>query len=225
MFEHALRRSRRLELETIPAGDARPDVLVSSLEQVRDNDLVISKPMIGTRTRPLVTNEPLHISLTDKDGRHIGTTRCMGRIKIPTGGGGMLYGYRLALPKSMDNAERRDYTRVAVEFDLAPQAELLLPRRGIVLRGTLLDISASGARLRCTVGSDLISEGDEALLKTELPNPVDELSEFISVKRVKCCNRTGHCTIGIAFNAPIVRVEQFVRQRSIQRAKRTPNTD
>lgn len=220
MFERALRRSRRLELETIPLGNAQPDVLVTSLEQVRDHDLVISKPMIGARTRPLVTNEPLRLILTDAKARFLGTTRCLGRIKIPTGGEGMLYGYRLAMPKSMDSAERRQHARVSVEFDLAPKAELLLPCKGIVLRGTMLDISASGARLNCTSALDLIAMGDEALVKAELPNPIDELSEFVTVQRLERCNRTEHCIVCVSFSAPIARVEQFVRQRLQQRATR-----
>lgn len=96
----AQRSHASVQLESTIAA-AESGTPVASIEQVRAEDLIISQPLIGGRTHPLAVNEPLQIRVRAESGSMIGQTRSLGRIKLPSGGERVFYGYRLALPADL----------------------------------------------------------------------------------------------------------------------------
>src|SRR5262245_4601231 len=94
----ALRARAKVSLDTL--NPAQQSIVMSaSLEQVRDEDFVISQPSIGGLTHPLAFGEELRIGFQNYSKHHSAITRCLGRIRIPSGSGKLtLFAYRLALP-------------------------------------------------------------------------------------------------------------------------------
>lgn len=239
LFEHAQRRNRKIELEPMlpstasarPASreadnghalPARKDAMIATIEQVREDDLVISQPMIGGRVRPLVAGEPLQLGLIGPDGRHVGRTKCLGRIRIKSGGQQVMYGYRLAFPAALEPEDRRQNYRIGVEFDLAVLTELYVQDTGGPIVGVLMDLSAGGARarLRCPDVPRGFIGRVQAALRMTLPEPVGTVEQVVRVNRIERCARTGHNIVAIEFTEEIESLERLIRALEIRRAKR-----
>lgn len=236
-IEKAQRRYRKVELEPLltpgwPAGAVevtsgaspppRRELMAATIEQVREADLVISQPMIGGRVRPLVAGEPLKIGVLGRDGRRVGRTKCLGRIRIQTGGRQMMYGYRLALPPELHAEDRRQNYRIPLEFDLAVVVELHPGDDAPAIVGVLMDLSAGGAkaRIRCPELPAPIRAEGEVTLRMTLPDPVGSFEQPVRINRVERCIRTGHHIIAIEFGESVDAMDRLIRALEIRRAKR-----
>src|SRR5262245_36358360 len=101
----------------------RAVLMVTHIEQVRDDDLIVSQPTVGGQHHPLAFGEDLRLSLVVNGEYFAGRTRCLGRIKIPGGAPAangaepMIHAYRLELPTLMGNDNRRRFPRVLLRFE------------------------------------------------------------------------------------------------------------
>ncbi len=118
--------------------------MVARIEQVRADDFIISQPSIGVFRHPLATGEQLRLSFVGQTGRVSGLSRSLGRIKITSGGTGMLYSYRLALPETLRENDERRFERMTIGFDLAPEARLYSHDGAQAARGIVQDLSRGG---------------------------------------------------------------------------------
>ena len=215
----AQRDRAKLALEV--ATGAHTLVMTTTIEQVRDDDFVISQPVIGALTHPLAFGEDIKIGFVHSAVHYSGHSRCLGRIKIPSGGSGksgrgeevqVLYAYRLTLPDSFRAEDRRAEPRVQVGLAGPIEAQLYAPSadEGPVL-GNIVDISMAGARIITQSISGRIGPGRALYLKAMLPEPAGLLDELVNVVRVDCDSRTGQCTIGLRFQRRVEALERLLR--------------
>jgi c-di-GMP-binding flagellar brake protein YcgR len=186
-------------------------VLNTSIEQVREDDLVVSQPTIGGLTHPLAFGEELRLSFYNQNTHHIAQTRCLGRVKIPTGGNQTLFAYRLEMPPTIRSEDRRQNPRIDLPLDLTCEAHLYAPGCDGPLLGTMVDISMGGARIRTLMASDKIQQGLEIYLKALLPEPVGLLDEMVRVVRMEIDENTGEATVGVAFGKRIDGLAELIR--------------
>lgn len=225
LLQSAQRSRVRVSLEVI--GSSRPQnvFMTTFIEQVRDSDIVVSQPSIGGLTHPLAFNETLRLSFFAQGLHHTGQTRCLGRVKVPSGGGGrqMLFAYSLALPEQLTSEDRRSEPRVSLSFDVNPEAHLYGPDSEGPVLGSIADVSMTGARICTPMNGAGIQPGQEIHLKAMLPEPVGLVDEIVHVARVESDSRTGQNTIGIAFARRIPGLAELIRgtQTREQRLRRT----
>jgi c-di-GMP-binding flagellar brake protein YcgR len=225
LLQIAQRSRARVGLEVV--GSARPQniIMTTFIEQVRDNDIVVSQPSIGGLTHPLAFNETLRLSFFAQGLHHTGQTRCLGRVKVPSGGGGkqMLFAYSLALPEQLTSEDRRREPRVSLSFEVNPEAHLYAPGSEGPVLGLIADVSMTGARISTPMPSAGIQPGQEIHLKALLPEPVGLVDEIVHVARVDADSRTGQNTIGVAFGRRIPGMAELIRgtQTQAQRLRRT----
>lgn len=207
----AARQGRaRLALEIRSGG--KPVVMVSTIEQIRDNDLVISQPSVGGMTHQLAFGEPLKLSFAVGTTYQSGASRCLGRVKIPSGhAGGTLFAYSIAMPERLDTEDRRNAPRVRMGPRREPEAQLYSPAlKGLVL-GKIVDLSMTGALIRTQFPPGKIAAGQHLFLKTSLDEPVGLVDEEVTVIRVINEAGSGHLAIGVQFNRRIEGLEELLR--------------
>jgi hypothetical protein len=218
-----VRRARsRLELDHVHARDEPHAVMITTIEQLGDDDLVIAPPSIGAQARPLTTGERLRLAFQGPNGRLAGETRVLGRIKLLSGGGDVFYGYRLEIPPSLEANERRVGRRVPVGIDLAPRAELFRPEAGseLPLRGVVQDISSTGLLIRCPNARGKVSLDDRLFLKVTLPPPVGALDEMVRIARLESGATRDEHLVGVRLERRLDRLAALVQQLESLRRKR-----
>lgn len=201
----AAQRSRaKIALELTKSD--HPTIMTTTIEQVGEEDCVIAQPSVGGVTHPLAFGEALRMSFVLNQDFHQGYTQCLGRIKVPAGAtargssasGSMLFGYRLALPRSIDVLNRRGFPRAEITLPQAAEAVLYQPRSDLAVKGSLIDVSMSGAQILARLGNRLNSNL-EVFLKCRLPEPVGLIDEVVDVTRVTVDQRTGQFHVGVRF--------------------------
>lgn len=217
----AAQRARvKLELEYLSRAGGSDATMASVIEQVDQEDFVISRPVVGGAVRQLGTHEQLRLSFVTARERVSAETRCLGRAKIPSGGKRVLYGYRLLIPQAMEVQERRTSQRVTVGFDLAPEVELTSFGFEGPVRGVIIDISAGGLQVRSHNAVGKFAAGQQVYVSTLLPDPVGELGEVGEVAWVRRGKVEGQTILGVRFLEPIERVGKFVITMGHLRSKR-----
>lgn len=212
-LEEAGRHSRTVELIPLavtPQLEGR--TLTAAIELVREADVVISQPMIGGRNYPLAKNEGFRLVVMGPEGPLGGQTKALGRIKIPAGGGKMLYGYRLEFPEAMSRTDRRDSRRFRIEKHLQAEVELFPLNRKQPVRGTLIDLSITGLLIRGESAEVTSLIGKDAVVKVSLPDPVGDLVQVVSLVRCSRPDRRGTQEIAVQFKQPIPAIEQLIHQ-------------
>jgi hypothetical protein len=196
----AAQRSRaRVELEPLRPTARLDLVLATTIEQVRKDGFVISQPVMGGTVRPLARYEPYRISFTGPNGRTTGQTHALGRTQIRAGNGGVIYGYRLALPDALYIVDPRRELRMLLEEDLIVEAELQVLERRIPIQALVQDLSPSGACLRCRNASAPARSGQSAQLKLKLPEPIGEILETAKIVSVERDPDVSGCAVRIVF--------------------------
>ncbi len=138
----------KVKLEPLKTSIANATIMTAAIEQVGEN-LIISQPVIGGVTRPLLTGEQLRLSFSLKDLGHVmGETEVIGRFKIPSGGGEPLHGYRLTIPQELFPDERRDASRAGSDVNLAREVELYRGPGDDPIRGVVQNLSQGGMQIR-----------------------------------------------------------------------------
>lgn len=216
----AQRAGNRLELEpaTLATEDATP--MVARIEQVRGDDFVISQPSIGVFTHPLATGEQLQLSFVGQNGRVSGLSRSLGRIKIASGGIGMLYGYRLALPEALREKDERRFERMTIGFDLAPEARLYRLDGAEAARGIVQDLSRGGMQIRCHKVSSRSAVGQRVRLDMLLPQPVGEVEAMATIVRLAAGPHSRQQIIGVEFEKEVQGLSELIGEVKTRRARR-----
>ncbi|MHC5024651.1 MAG: PilZ domain-containing protein [Planctomycetota bacterium] len=197
LLAHALEHRAGVELiETI--GPA-PVVMSTTLEQVREGDLVVSRPTVDGRLRPLAKHAPLKLVFDLPTQRVIAETESLGRTKITSGAGGEFFGYRLAIPRSFETEPPPATPLVDEDDGFAIEAALALPDRSNAVRGLIEDLSPTGMTLRCRNAHDRLERGSKVHLKVRLPEPVGLLAERVSVIHVEEDEESGQTIVEFVF--------------------------
>ncbi len=214
LLKEAYRARTTLDLEPLNQTGFHKLVLAATIEQVRDDDLIISQPLIGALNHPLATGEELLMSFgVDSMGGVSGKTQALGRVQIPSGGARLLYGYRLAMPATLRAHERRQHRRVTFGSGPPPAAALYSRPKDAPLRGTVLDISIRGMLIRVLHEPECELELQQRVhLSVQLPPPVGVIDEDVTVVRVApSTNRTNNY-VGVAFDGEIEGLADLVRR-------------
>lgn len=216
-----------VELESLPSGASLDEPafmrgMAATIEQVRDDDLVISPPMVGTRRYPLATDERLRITFLAPAGRVSAEVRSGGRIKIPSGGDTVFYGYSLSLPTILMPADRRAEPRAVLAPDCGPPVEIHSLMSGATepIRGVVYDISASGMKVSTRSSTSKLQPGQRVFLRTQLPEPVGDFGEMVRIAYIRPGNTAEISLIGLAYYSKIEVIGELVRQRLRERTKR-----
>lgn len=221
LLERCLRNGGRVTLLSTRNG-SRKESMIATIEQVRENDFVIDRPMVGAHVHPLAINEPLHISFICNNGHCSGMTKPIGRYRFSSGSKKtkrVLYGYRMAIPEQLESSNRRRYHRVPLEHGAPMCVALHSSDHAAPIQAVVLDLSAGGMRLQLKDEMMLI-DGQEMLLTAEMPPPHGSIAATVEVMRVSQCPRTGRPTIGVRFSEEVANVARYVRQLEIQRGRR-----
>lgn len=203
-----------VELEPVSQSGAHRLVLVATIEQVLDDGVIISQPLIGTLNHPLTTGEHLVMSFgVDSVGRVNGKTQALGRVQVPSGGMRLLYGYRLSTPTVLCADDRRSNRRVTFGPGPPPPAAIYARKNESPVRGTVQDISSGGMLIRILHEPNLaLHLQQRAHLSVQLPPPVGIIDERVTIVRVAPGVNSGHHYIGISFERKIAGLEDLVRE-------------
>ncbi|MEM7228082.1 MAG: PilZ domain-containing protein [Planctomycetota bacterium] len=222
MLERLQRQGARLKV--VPAArrrTAHPDEnATSTIEMVRKDDFIISQPILNGHVLPLASHELIEVTVTGPDGCVTFETRAQGRFKTTSGTGKPFFGYRLDMPEELNVDERRQYHRVLVGYDVAPEATLRTPDCKMPIHAVVEDISAGGARLRCRNGADHLQMGQFGYLHLELPEPIGTVSTLVRICAVKPSSDEYATSVHLAFDRPIAELSDFIRQVDLRRTAR-----
>jgi c-di-GMP-binding flagellar brake protein YcgR len=194
----------KLRLEPLKTSLANATVMTATIEQVRENDVVISQPVIGGVARPLVAGEILKVSLSLKSTGHlIGETEVLGRHRIPSGGSTPLHGYRLSLPLELYSDDRRTAKRKEMGVNLAREVEVYRHGDDEPIRGVVQNLSIGGMQIRTHDSHPQLDPGERVRLVVHLPPPVGGINRMVTVARLAGKRNPRHRVIGIAFEREI----------------------
>lgn len=217
----ALQRSRAKLIVTVtnPVTNEQ-ESLATMVEQVREADLIISQPSSGAATRPLATGERVQLQFATAGGLTGGEARVLGRIKLPSGGKRMFFGYRVTVPEFLRTIERRQHERIRMERGSAPIVHLLPTIDGerdptATLTGHILDISLGGTQV-LVAEPVAIKQGDKLKLDAEFPPPVGAVVHPVTVMRVEKDPNTNETRVGLHFSAPVPNLDQLIEQLKLR---------
>lgn len=196
----AAQRSRaRVQLEPLRPTAQLDLVLATTIEQVRRDAFIVGQPVMGGTVRPLARYEPYRLSFSGPRGRTTGQTHALGRIRIRSGGKGVIHAYRLALPDALYVIDPRRELRMLLEEDFVLEAELQILDRQIPLQALVKDLSSSGACLKCRNAAAPARPGQQAQLKLKLPEPVGEIMETVNIISSDSDPDSPGCTVRVVF--------------------------
>jgi c-di-GMP-binding flagellar brake protein YcgR len=218
-LRHAQRSRAKVFLHSIDSKEAQPS-LITQIEQVEKDAFQITRPAAGGVLHPLAVNERFEMTFMDGRHRYGGETSCLARVRIPSGGSRVLFGYRMSLPNQLIAHERREHARATVGFDLAPKVEISSFSFEGVVRGTMIDVSAGGMQVRTYTAKGRLTLDQQVFVNCALPDPVGELSEVMRIAYLGEGKVEGQVIIGLAFRDRVETIDQFVRRYELQRARR-----
>ena len=223
LLREAQRARATVELEPVSQSGPRKLVLLATFEQVLDDGVIISQPLIGALNHPLTTGEHLVMSFgVDSVGRVSGKTQALGRVQVPSGGMRLLYGYRLATPTVLCADERRAICRMTFGSGPPPAAALYTKATESPVRGTVQDLSTGGMLIRVHHEPHLdLRLQQHVQLSVHLPPPVGVINERVTIVRVAPGANQSHNYIGIAFERQLDGLEDLVRElKDLQQPQR-----
>jgi hypothetical protein len=199
-LSYAQRERVVVELEPLLRTGPTHVSLVTTIEQVRADDVVISQPVIGGLVRPLARYERYRMRFTGRQGRVVGETESLGRVKVPAGGRGMLYGYRLAMPAALHLEDRRREGRLMLGGMDVPEAQLQVLTHPSTIHGIVEDIGPGGARIVCRNARGRVQRAQRAHFHFELPPPVGVIDEVVTITDASPHPRTGDVDVRLTFD-------------------------
>ena len=205
----------KLKLEPLKTSIANATVMTAAIEQVGE-DLIISQPVIGGVTRPLLTGEQLRLSFSLKELGHVtGESEVVGRFKIPSGGGEPLHGYRLTIPQELFPDERRESGRAGGSVNLAREVELYRRPDEEPIRGVVQNLSQGGMQIRTHDAPEPpLRPGERVRLIVHLPAPVGGVNRMVTIARLSSNRNPRHRVIGIAFQHDIPGLRELLKKSS-----------
>ncbi|UCD74379.1 MAG: PilZ domain-containing protein [Phycisphaerales bacterium] len=196
--------------------------MTATIEQVEDNDFIISRPVVGGVAHQLGTHERVHVAFVTATKRLSAETCCLGRAKIPSGGKRMLYGYRMLLPEALEIEERRVGPRTTVGPQLALIAELASFCFKSPVRANIVDLSAGGLQVRSNAAAGRFVLDQQVYVTAELPEPAGKIGQMGQVAWVRKGKTQKQMLLGIRFLEPVECIDEYVRisgQRQAQRRR------
>jgi hypothetical protein len=209
----AQRSRARLELEPVHTAGDEPKLLATTIEQVADDAVIVSQPVLGGSVRPLARFEELIMRFTDSRGVVSGRTEALGRTRFRSGAGGTLYGYRLAIPKSLHVEERRREPRLPLDERDGNAVELIVPAEGRTLVGEAKDISAHGAHLLFRRPELVPRPGQEATMKMEPNLPTGPVEEQVTIVDTDASLGGGLLAVHVRFHGENRAIGHVIRSR------------
>ncbi len=205
----------KLRLEPLKTSIANATIMTASIEYVGE-DLIISQPVIGGVTRPLLTSEQLRLSFSLKELGHVtGETEVIGRFKIPSGGGEPLHGYRLTIPDELFPDERRESGRAGGSVNLAREVEIYRRPGEDPIRGVVQNLSKGGMQIRTHDSPETpLRSGERVRLIVHLPPPVGGINRMVTIARLAGNRNPRHRVIGIAFEHDIPGLVELLQKTS-----------
>ncbi len=205
----------KLKIEPLKTSIANATVMTAAIEQVGE-DLIISQPVIGGVTRPLLTGEQLRLSFSLKELGHVtGETEVVGRFKIPSGGGEPLHGYRLTIPQELFPDERRESGRAGGSVNLAREVEIYRRPDEEPIRGVVQNLSQGGMQIRTHDSPEPpLRPGERVRLIVHLPPPVGGINRMVTIARLAGNRNPRHRVIGIAFERDIPGLRELLQKSS-----------
>ncbi len=195
----------KLRLEPLRTSIANATVMSAMIEQVSDDVLIISQPVIGGVARRLVAGEELRLSFSLKELGHVmGETEVLGRSKIPSGGSNPLHGYRLTIPEELFPDERRESNRERQGLNLAREVEIYREPGDDPIRGVVQNLSIGGMQIRTHDSPEPpLRPGQRVRVVVHLPAPVGGVSRTVTIARLAGTRNRRHRIIGIAFEREV----------------------
>ena len=195
----------KLRLEPLRTSIANATVMSAMIEQVSDDVLIISQPVIGGVARRLVAGEELRLSFSLKELGHVmGETEVLGRSKIPSGGSNPLHGYRLTIPEELFPDERRESNRERQGLNLAREVEIYRDPGDDPIRGIVQNLSIGGMQIRTHDSPEPpLRPGQRVRVVVHLPAPVGGVSRTVTIARLAGTRNRRHRIIGIAFEREV----------------------
>ena len=214
MLREAQRSRARVELEGLRRSSKLGQRLVTTIEQVTDDEFVISQPTVGGTVRLVARYEPYRMTVAGARGRVAGETRSLGRTKIASGGRGMLFGYRMAIPREFFVIDRRQELRMLFGNDLVFEAAVQLLGREGPLLGLVEDLSPHGACLRCRNAGAFVRRGQQGHISMDLPEPAGEVRETVTIAALEATETDEAMLVRVTFhkkNAAIAHALRIAR--------------
>lgn len=210
-LQNALRNRCKVYIESPDQGI----VALTQVQQMLDDEIVIAVPSIGGMTYPLAFGEALKVSFVEQRTNLSGDSRCLGRVKVPSGDGKTLFAYRISLPESLHVEERRTDGRVDLPMEIAPEAHIYGGKLNTPVVGRCTNISMSGARI--TVDGPLrgLAAEQEVYLKFMMPEPMGLVDEVVAVQRIETDPRTGRHEVGVSFHRRLERLAMLMRAATV----------
>jgi hypothetical protein len=217
-----LQKSRaKLELEPLAGSGDKPLLLTTKVEQVRKDCFIVSRPTAGGAMQSLGRYEHYRMRFDTPEGRTLAKTQATSRVRIPSSGGTVLYGHKMAFPTALQIEKPRRPVSALMGDDLREAQLIVLGRNGPIL-GLVQDLDAGGARLHCRNAGRDLRPGQQGYLKLELPAPVGHLEEPVKITGIEPSRRPGEVTLRVAFRDKNDRIHEalgaFKRQRRARRA-------
>jgi c-di-GMP-binding flagellar brake protein YcgR len=212
----AMQRSRsRLVLEIVSPATTQREALATVVEQVRDQDIIISQPSAGAHTLPLAAGERVMLHFPVSGGVNAGEARVLGRIKLPSGGKRMFFGYRLTIPTRFQTIERRLHPRYMFDKAIAPHVRLVPTTNDSsepapALSGVLVDISLGGAQVKIEGDAPAVKLGTKLVVSAELPKPVGAIEHPVTVMRTEHDSIANMTRVGLQFDVAVPNLPQLL---------------
>lgn len=213
MSREALREAQQanVKLELSIHGPHGPVIAHAHIELVRDDDFVITQPMVDRAAYMLAYGEEVTISFLHATRFMTGDTRCLGRMKVPRGPSAVVPGYRLAMPDELRLVDRRSHSRTLYRLRHPVEARLHAPSFTEGVTGEVVDLSVGGARLVLPPRSRNMVPGETVYLKMMLPPPGGLIDELVKIVRVEVDPATGAHTLGLRFQRDHKEIEKLFR--------------
>jgi len=210
----------KLKLEPLKTSIANATVMSAMIEQVGEDVLIISQPVIGGVARRLVAGEHLRLSFSLKEVGHVmGETEVLGRSKIPSGGANPLFGYRLTIPQELFPDERRESNRGNQGLNLAREVEIYRSPGDDPIRGVVQNLSIGGMQIRTHDSPEPpLRPGQRVRVVVHLPAPVGGVSRMVTIARLAGARNRRHRIIGIAFEREIAGLRELLAKASNEAA-------
>lgn len=225
----ALRQRARIDLELVGHHSARcPGHLVTTIEQLREADMIIAQPTSGGLPFPLTTGEHLRLGFINGLSTVSAEIHCLGRFRTRSGTGGPFYGYRLTMPGHLTVEPRKTFMPQEAGLALISEVELVpTDERSSIVRGIVHDMFPMGLKIRSRNAAGRLEIGQRVYVRGTFAPPVGELTEMAHVTGVSPGDADDQRVVSIEFDRRLESYESLVgemvhgvHRRSTHRGRR-----
>jgi hypothetical protein len=209
-LDEAQRAHARVELEPVTRTTDGPCVLVTRVEHVDDDGVVVSRPVVGGAVRPMAIFEPHVMRFTAGGHAYEGVTRALARTRIPGADGSVIFGYRLEVPRTLDVASVPPEEQAVLGRATVREAELRVLARDLPIHGRIEEITSDSAVLRCRNGQGAIAASQQAILVADLSDPIGAIREEVRVVGVRTDPDSSGIIVRVAFHARNERIADAI---------------